>query len=54
MNKKPKLPDFDRSVFKIDATLDNRINILITNPDFQENHKKLRGIMRKVLHEQVI
>jgi hypothetical protein len=46
MNKKYKIPTFDRSVFSVDASLDDKINILSSNTDFLENHKKLRTLLR--------
>jgi hypothetical protein len=47
MTNKPKLPTFDRSIFTVNHSLNNKIDLLAKNEDFQENHKKLRKILKK-------
>lgn len=47
MNNKAKLPIFDRSIFTVNHSLNDKVDLLIKNQDFQENHKKLRKILKK-------
>jgi hypothetical protein len=54
MNEKSKLPAFDRSLFTVDCSLNDKINSLASNPDFQENHKKLRSLIRHSNQKQEV
>jgi hypothetical protein len=54
MNKKHKLPTFDHSLFTVDASLNDKINILSSNADFQENHKKLRSLIRNSNQKELV
>lgn len=47
MTNKAKLPTFDRSIFTVNHSLNDKIDMLVKNEDFQENHKKLRKILKK-------
>lgn len=47
MNKKSKLPAFDRSLFTIDKSLNNKAKSLESNPEHLEMHTKLRALLKK-------